>query len=211
MTRYVSPTGPEAEYQPGSRRRVLRNLAGVRAKTEIDRLELNALIEAQEDYYGRPGIESSPITADFIRAMHRDWLGAIYSWAGQYRTVDLSKGEFVWPPAYLVPGNMESFDREVLQVHTPCRHDELPVVCRSVAIVHADILLIHPFREGNGRLARWLADIMVFQAGYTPPLYRFRGRGSTAVRKEYLAAVIRGYQRDYEPLARFFEEAIRLR
>jgi hypothetical protein len=28
------------------------------------------------------------------------------------------------------------------------------------------MLLVHPFRDGNGRLARWLAELMFFQAGY---------------------------------------------
>lgn len=211
MSRYTSPSGPEAEFQPGSRRRVLRNLPGVQTKTEIDHLELAALIETQEDYYRKPGLEAMPVTADLIRAMHRDWLRGIYSWAGEYRTVDVSKGDFVWPPAYLVARNMEKLEADVLSDRTPCRHADLSVVCTSLAIVHAELLLIHPFREGNGRLARWLADIMAFQAGYAPPLYRFRGRGSTAVRKNYLSAVVRGYDRDYEPLARFFEEAVRLR
>ena len=35
----------------------------------------------------------------------------------------------------------------------------------SIAMVHTELLLIHPFRDGNGRLARWLADIMAAQAG----------------------------------------------
>lgn len=211
MSRYASPSGPEAEFQPGSRRRVLRNIPGVQTKVEIDHLELAALIETQEQYYHRPGLETMPVTANTIRTMHRDWLGGIYSWAGEYRTVEVSKGGFVWPPAYLVPRNMEKLESDLLSDLTPCRHADLPDVCKALAVVHAELLLIHPFREGNGRLARWLADVMAFQAGYAPPLYRFVGRGSTAVRKSYLSAVVRGYDRDYEPLARFFEAAIRLR
>ena len=77
-----------------------------------------------------------------------------------------------------------------------------------MAVVHAELLLIHPFREGNGRIARCLADIMAFQAGYAPPNYRFTGRRSRRVRDRYLAAVIQGYGRNYEPLAVFFEEAL---
>jgi hypothetical protein len=34
---------------------------------------------------------------------------------------------------------------------------------RDAHVVHAELLLIHPFREGNGRLARWLADLMALQ------------------------------------------------
>jgi len=31
-------------------------------------------------------------TADDIRVMHHRWLGELYEWAGEYRTVNLSKG-----------------------------------------------------------------------------------------------------------------------
>ena len=33
------------------------------------------------------------------------------------------------------------------------------------AAVHAEPILIHPFREGNGRCARLLATLMGLQAG----------------------------------------------
>jgi cell filamentation protein len=68
-------------------------------------------------------------------------------------------------------------------------------------------LLIHPFREGNGRLARWLADLMALQAGLPAPRYMFAGRGGKARRTRYLEAVTKGYFQDYEPLAGFFLEA----
>ncbi len=31
--------------------------------------------------------------------------------------------------------------------------------------VHEELVLIHPFREGNGRVARLLSTLMAFQAG----------------------------------------------
>ena len=36
----------------------------------------------------------------------------------------------------------------------------------DIAKVHAELLLIHPFREGNGRTARILANLMSRKAGY---------------------------------------------
>ena len=143
--------------------------------------------------------------------MHRDWLGSIYEWAGEYRSVELAKGDFVWPPSYIVPENMARFEKEMLAKHTPCKHRELGEVSLSVAMVHADFLYIHPFREGNGRMARWLADIMISQAGYPLPAYHFAGKGSGRVREEYLEGVRQGYDQRYEALARFFEEAVLLR
>lgn len=34
----------------------------------------------------------------------------------------------------------------------------------SLGIVHVEFIIIHPFREGNGRVARLLANLMALQA-----------------------------------------------
>lgn len=205
--RYQHPQGAEAEAQPGSHGLVLRNLLGIARKREMDQVENDALLEAQSRYLERIGSETR-FTAALLREMHRDWLGGIYEWAGQYRTVELQKGDFTWPPAFRVADNMAAFDAGPLRDCTPCRPAPLPEVARRIAVVHAELLLIHPFREGNGRLARWLAGLMALQAGFPTPQYRFEGRGSVAEGARYLAAVKRGYLGECELLAAFFTETI---
>jgi len=106
---------------------------------------------------------------------------------------------------------MQHFNDNLLRHLTPCNHGPLPEVCKVIAQIHAEFLLIHPFREGNGRMARWIADILALQAGYPLPFYLFHGRGSKAVRELYLHAVIEGYLLRYHELALFFEDAIRRR
>ena len=103
---------------------------------------------------------------------------------------------------------MLDFEHGILRQHTPCKPAALDEIAMSIAIVHAELLLIHPFRDGNGRLARWLADIIAAQAGYPAPAYGFSGRGSKKRRADYLLAVQQGYIENYLPLARFFEEDI---
>ena len=49
---------------------------------------------------------------------------------------------------------------------------------------------------------------MSLQAGLPTPEYRFEGRGAKAERERYLRSVVRGYYRDYEPLAAFFREVV---
>jgi cell filamentation protein, protein adenylyltransferase len=209
-SRYQPPAGPEAEAEPGSRGRVLRNRLGIRRKRDIDAAEYEALLRAQEAYLQRISAETR-FTAALLREMHRDWLGEIYEWAGAYRTVELSKGGFRWPPAHLVADNMARFEAGLLHEHTPCRPAPLSEVARCIAEVHAELLLIHPFREGNGRLARWLAALMAMQAGYAPPRFEFRGSGGRRNQSLYLEAVKRGYLQDYKDLAGFFREAIERR
>jgi cell filamentation protein len=208
--RYIVPTGPEAEYESGSRGRVLRNLLGIRRKRYMDRTEHEALVQIQAAYQRRIGPDTR-FTAAMLCQMHRDWMGGIYEWAGEYRTVEVQKGDFRWPPAYRVSRNMNTLEQNLLCRNTPCYSGSLAQVAGRIAEVHAELLLIHPFREGNGRLARWLADLMAFQAGLPPPDYAFRGKGSGGRKTQYLQAVSQGYLREYEALALFFAEALQRR
>ena len=207
FSRYKTPTGAEAEFEPGSRGRVLRNLKGITRKCDMDKSEFDALVRVQDAYLDK--IESDTVfTVGLLRQMHKDWLGGLYEWAGEYRTVELTKEDFSWPPAYLIEKNMSEFEKKSLKKRTPCRPGPLDNVTQAIAEVHAEFLLVHPFREGNGRLGRWLAELMALQAGFPLPVYRFTGRGSTAERKRYLNAVKCGYAQDYRFLAEFFADAI---
>jgi len=205
--KYQPPTGVEAEAEPGSRGRVLRNKLGIQSKREMDWKEAEAL-DAAHNASLITVTTQTHFTASALCRMHRNWLGDIYEWAGQYRTVDVSKGGFTWPPAVLVPQNMSNFEAGALQENTPCRSGPLPEVARRMAVVHAELLLVHPFREGNGRLARWLADLMALQAGWPNPVYGFVGNGSGRQRAHYLAAVKQGYLLRYDDLTGFFAEAL---
>ena len=209
-SRYVAADGLEVEFEPGSRMRVLRNRLGIHRKMEMDHTEFEALVAAQEQYLSRIGPHTR-LTAEALCGMHQDWLGGIYEWAGRYRTVELAKGDFRWPSAFRVAENMDAFERNVLARHTPCRSGPLIEVSSRIAEVHAELLLIHPFREGNGRLARWVSDLMALQAGLPTPDYGFVGHGAGKRRIAYLEAVKKGYVQDYEPLTAFFVEALQRR
>jgi cell filamentation protein len=66
-------------------------------------------------------------------------------------------------------------------------------------------MLIHPFREGNGRVGRLLAVLMSFQAGL--PGLDFMGiRGKKRI--EYFDAVQAGMERDYEPMKKVFRSVL---
>ena len=79
------------------------------------------------------------------------------------------------------------------------------MVARAIGVVHAELVLVHPFREGNGRLARLLATLMALQAGL-PPLDFGGVRGEA--RKRYFAAIQAAMGRDYEPVTATFRAVI---
>ena len=80
----------EGQYEPGSRRRVLRNLLGIKKKRELNDVELREQLRAMDELFDSYSRDHR-FTADDIRTIHRVWLGPIYAWAGQYWKVNLSK------------------------------------------------------------------------------------------------------------------------
>ena len=65
-----------------------------------------------------------------------------------------------------VPGLLDQLDNKFLSVHTPCVGMSGERLAEAIAIVHIELILIHPFREGNGRLSRLLMNVMALQAGW---------------------------------------------
>lgn len=202
--RYDTSGLVEAQFEPGSRGRVLRNLLGIKSSRKMDDAEASALKAAMEAFVATYD-ERHRFTADDICQMHRRWLGGIYAWAGTYRQVNVSKDGFPFAAANLVPALMEDYSRSVLAGRTPSRSSDRAQIASALAQTHVELVLIHPFREGNGRIARVLATLMALQAGLPPLDFRLiAGRG----RKAYFAAVQAGMDRNYEPMERLFAEII---
>ena len=70
--------------------------------------------------------------------------------------------------------------------------------------VNVELILIHPFREGNGRIARLLCDVMAFQAEIGPLDYTEWDRSPG----EYFAAIQAGHGRDLEPMQQLFRRLL---
>ncbi len=195
----------EAQFEPGSRGRVLRNKLGIKRKREMDRVELEAQLRAFTKLAGMFSIKHR-FTAKDICRIHEVWLGDIYEWAGKYRQVNVSKGEFPFASAAQIPKLMKDLERGLLKEFTPCNFKTLEEVARAIATVHVELVLIHPFREGNGRVARLLADLMAMQANYPPLDYTSISRGTQ--RKAYFRAVQEGINKNYQPMIKIFDRVI---
>lgn len=202
--RYDVSALSDAQFEPGSDGQVLKNRLGIRSPKTMDDAEALALERVMGELV-RKYDEKHCFTAADICALHKAWLGGIYAWAGIYRQVNISKDGFPFAAAARVPVLMTQFERDVLQRHTPCNFEDRPDVIRALAETHAELILIHPFREGNGRVARVLSTLMALQAGL--PLLDF-GRIAGEEREAYFAAVRAGLDRNYKPMERLFAEII---
>jgi hypothetical protein len=96
--RYGASHLPEAQFEPGSRGKVLKNLLGIKRKNEMDEVEAREQLRALRDLIAIYD-EAHVFTAADLCKIHRTWLGPIYSWAGEYRQVNISKDEFPFAAA----------------------------------------------------------------------------------------------------------------
>jgi len=203
VTRY-DPSGIQGEFEPGSRGRVLRNLLGIKRVGDISEAESQALLLAQVQAIERYG-DDQRFTVQDICDLHRLWLAPVYAWAGEYRSVNIGKAGFQFAHARLIRGLMAELERGALRQHTPCRPAGDAALALALAEVHAELILVHPFREGNGRLARLLSLLMALQAGLPPLDFSpMLGRG----RRIYIGAIHAAMGRDYLPLVAVFEKII---
>ncbi len=101
---------------------------------------------------------------------------------------------------------MMELEKGPLRQFTPCRFTVMDEIVRAISVVHTELLLIHLFREGNGRTPRLLAILMALQAGL-PPLDFGNIKGRE--RQKYFAVVQAGLDRDYTPMGEVFSAVIR--
>jgi len=194
----------EAQFEPGSDGLVLKNLLGITSSAEMDAAEANALIEAMDRLVRLYDAEHR-FTANDICEFHRVWLGGIYAWAGEYRQVNVSKGNFMFAAAGRISALMSEFERDVLACSTPCKFERTEKIVSALAETHVELVLIHPFREGNGRISRVLSTLMALQAGL--PLLDF-GAIAGDKKESYFVAVRAGLDRNYRPMEEIFSEVI---
>jgi len=202
--RYDTSNLPEDQHEPGSSGSVLRNLLGITSKEELERVEEVRFERLMDEATARFDSDHR-FTAGDILWLHKCWLDGVFSWAGVYRTVNIGKGGFMFAAATHVPELMRQFENDQLARLTPCRFERIEDAITALAEVHVELILIHPFREGNGRIARLLMVLMALQAGL-PPLDFSELQG--AKREGYFAAVQAGMDRDYQPMSRIVNGVI---
>lgn len=155
MGRYLSSQG-ESELLP--------NLLKLKAKKDIEQSEFEGFLLAELTLTDELSIRTR-FNIKYIKRIHKLSLGHLYSFAGKYRTVNMSKGGFLFPSAQFISKSMDVFDSETLS-KMPNKYTSKEFLIKDIAIVHGELLFIHPFREGNGRTARMLANLMARKQGH---------------------------------------------
>lgn len=197
------------DYEPNGDNIVLRNRLGVKSQTEMDALEEKELFRAEEEVF-KLFDKHHQFTAQDIQNIHQLWLGDIYDFAGNYRTVTLTKDTHTFAAAQQIVSCMQIFERDILTKYTPCNSTDIDSIAYAIGLVHVELILIHPFREGNGRVARILADLMASQSDYPPLDYSEIDKiNNPEGFQKYIAAIQAGMGRDYQPITEIFKKILR--
>jgi Fic-DOC domain mobile mystery protein B len=137
------------------------------------------------------------LSEEFCRELHRRMLGDTWKWAGTFRTSDKNIGcDWRQVPTRLrqLLDNAQYWVRE-----RTCPIDE------AAARFHHQLVLVHPFPNGNGRHSRLMTDQLLGQAEITP--FSWGGGANLAapsdVRAQYLAALRAADNGDIQPLIAF--------
>ena len=185
---------------------ILLNYAGCLEPEELQRREDEGVARVHElviDLLARP--EPAALTVTLVQQMHRALLGQIYPFAGAWRTVALHKGEgptrWPLPPGGIQP-QMEILERDVL-IRSPLISADNDAVFRYTAEVMGEFIAIHPFREGNGRTAFLLGNLVLMQNNLLPLDVYDRRRDED---RYYAACEAARIHKDYAPLAALVEE-----
>ena len=132
-------------------------------------------------------ISAGDLTVDYIFELHRaimpqspaDALNPIGAWKRDYNgTTGILDGqrkyiEYVAPPS--VPVFMAQWLKDFNRI--PDASGSMSMAMDAYTWVHMTFVRIHPFFDGNGRMARLLANIPVLRGGFPPILVSPEQRG----------------------------------
>lgn len=175
---------------------VLENTYDIDDPVALARLEANAALRGAMVLFRRPSVVSATWDLDHLRAIHRLLFDSVYPWAGELRTVDIVKGTTRFANAeYLDRAAGDTFGR-LLDPSVRLRElDQSAMLARSSALL-AELNLLHPFRDGNGRTQRAFLQLLVLETGSV-----FRWDDVTA--EQNIAASIRSVTDDDAFVAMF--------
>ena len=138
--------------------------------------------------------KNQEITEANVKELHRLFYYRIDAkQAGKYRKsrVIITGTDFIPPAPERIPDLMESFIAGLSEA----RAKHHPV--EFCAIIHKEMVTIHPFIDGNGRAARLLMNLALLQAGYPlaiiPP----------TLRRDYLDTLNKTHKGDDGPFISF--------
>lgn len=191
MSRYSSH---DPDLDPASG--VLKNRLGITDAATLEKAE--AALVATRSYE----LSQTPLKGRFdlahLQAIHRYLFSDVYEWAGQLRTVDISKGGGLFAHHAHIGSAAAPIFKQLAEEKHLAGLDRAKSSDRA-AHYFAELKALHPFREGNGRAQREFVSHLAHAAGYYLAWENVKPR-------DMLQASIESFQGDTLKLASLIRE-----
>lgn len=187
------------EYAVGSTPLDLDEIAGlipihITTQGQLNEWEQANIIEAENWVFARK--QPKVLELDFCAKLHKKMFDRTWQWAGQFRHSNKNIG-VLWEQVAVQLKVL--FDDVKFQLE-----NNIYPLCELAARFHHRLVLIHPFPNGNGRHARLITDVLLFDNGAEKFTW---GRGdlvsNSQTRQAYISALRAADKRDYQPLFDF--------
>jgi cell filamentation protein len=140
---------------------VLRNIAGIADHDTLVFIESGAVSKRMKELIINPiKIKNS----QSLLSIHRHLFQDIYVWAGQIRTVEISKGGKPFFSLSYFHRAFPYIDSLIAEYRQIDRGNK-PALARKLAEILDHINYLHPFREGNGRTQREFLRLLALEKG----------------------------------------------
>jgi len=138
---------------------VLRNHFGVSDATHLAELDHLATAGRMVLWHRNAAAALDP------RAIHRELFADVYAWAGEYRTVDIRRGDsgFLWQ-SDVADAMVEVVAAANGLADIGAGYDN-PRLAWELSRIYSRFNQIHPFREGNGRTGMMLLHALAARCG----------------------------------------------
>lgn len=139
---------------------VLRNRFGIREQSELDAAE--RLFVAQR--WREPAPQGN-FDLVHLRALHRHLFQDVFEWAGELRTVEISKGGSQFQFRRYIETGMADVHRRLV-ARKFLSNVDAKTFAREAGEILGDVNYVHPFREGNGRAQLLYLKQLADRAGH---------------------------------------------
>lgn len=174
---------------------VLVNKLDLRSQAELDAFEAEITSARAEE-----ALPAGALDFTHYKAVHHHLFQDVYAWAGEVRTVRISKGG----NPFCFPENIESQATNLfrdLEAEDHLRDLDAPAFAGKAAHFLAELNAIHAFREGNGRAQLTFFALLAHHAGHPVDFDRLDP-------EKMLTAMIASFDGDERKLAAVIEELI---
>ncbi len=172
---------------------VLKNNLGITDEVELFEAERKlSEISAMDIEFQEP-----PYDLSYWCLLHKKLFSDIYCWAGEIRTIDISKGDTRFCNCNRIEAEatklFDNLAKENFLIGLPRKE-----LTKKLAEYYCDMNVIHPFRDGNGRSQRLLFEHLIINCGYEVTFKNIKIN-------DWLDANIEGYHCLYGKMQKLFD------